>query len=622
MRGRAGFQAARAVLRVGLLPARHAFDTPDEVRLLVDCGPARVSEHRRARARGCLVARAQHRRPGNPRRSRARTPITPIRPGGATSAARSRTTPSASTAGSVGAGGQFHVDRATRRRAASSSRPAATGNDSSANITATSGSRIRWCTGARSCSTRSASSSRSPTCSVARASTARAAPGTSPKDCAGRTRRHGAEGDLRPHAGVLRATRATRQRAGASRRRTAEQGGWISREFGPQGAEHDGVLGLDGSPGVTVLRTRITYTRSRPLASEPAIRDEHHQVVTADVPSGERTHALRHDDCFGLFNEIGDIDAETRSEAGLYRGGVRHLSRLTLTIAGLAAAAARRDAARRQRAAHDEPHEPRRARRGRRIVSAARHAAHHALAFHLAGRVPRDDPRAQFRAEHRGGRARGALRLGFRKHRRRARAAARRCGARAIRARRARQRHAGMSRRGRSRARDRRRLPHDAGRHLRGQSRATGCRSAAAARRPSRSPSAAGRRSSRCRSRRSRARSPPPKNWRAPRAVRAALVQASDAPFNGLAVPLDRRPRHDAHATPHGRIPPAGSAVARRDLRPRCHHHGARRRCGCGRTSRATCCDISPPRNAADSSAGNGAEPGKILNEARAGLRA
>jgi glycogen debranching enzyme len=71
------------------------------------------------------------------------------------------------------------------------------------------------------------------------------------------------------------------------------------------------------------------------LASEPAISDvELHQVVTADGPSGDRTHALRHDDCFGLFNEIGDIDAEMRSEAGLYRGGVRHLSRLTLTIAG------------------------------------------------------------------------------------------------------------------------------------------------------------------------------------------------------------------------------------------------------------------------------------------------
>jgi glycogen debranching enzyme len=84
------------------------------------------------------------------------------------------------------------------------------------------------------------------------------------------------------------------------------------------------------------------------LASEPAFPDvELHQVVTTDVPSGERTHVLRHDDCFGLFNEIGDIDAETRSEAGLYRGGVRHLSRLTLTVASqrplLLAAAPRED---------------------------------------------------------------------------------------------------------------------------------------------------------------------------------------------------------------------------------------------------------------------------------------
>ena len=60
-----------------------------------------------------------------------------------------------------------------------------------------------------------------------------------------------------------------------------------------------------------------------------------HQVVTADVPSDERTHSLRQDDCFGLFNEIGDIDAEARTEAGLYRAGVRHLSRFTLTVAGL-----------------------------------------------------------------------------------------------------------------------------------------------------------------------------------------------------------------------------------------------------------------------------------------------
>jgi glycogen debranching enzyme len=72
------------------------------------------------------------------------------------------------------------------------------------------------------------------------------------------------------------------------------------------------------------------------MASDPLISEiDLHQVVSADVPSGERAHSLRHDDTFGLFNEIGDIDAETRSEAGLYRGGVRHLSRLTLTIASL-----------------------------------------------------------------------------------------------------------------------------------------------------------------------------------------------------------------------------------------------------------------------------------------------
>jgi glycogen debranching enzyme len=59
-----------------------------------------------------------------------------------------------------------------------------------------------------------------------------------------------------------------------------------------------------------------------------------HQVVTMDVQSAERTLTLRHDDCFGLFNEIGDIDAESRTEAGLYRAGVRHLSRLTLSLGG------------------------------------------------------------------------------------------------------------------------------------------------------------------------------------------------------------------------------------------------------------------------------------------------
>jgi glycogen debranching enzyme len=72
------------------------------------------------------------------------------------------------------------------------------------------------------------------------------------------------------------------------------------------------------------------------LASEPAIPPEApHQVVTADVQSAETALVLKHDDCCGIFNEIADIDAEARTEAGLYRAGVRHLSRLTLTIAGL-----------------------------------------------------------------------------------------------------------------------------------------------------------------------------------------------------------------------------------------------------------------------------------------------
>jgi glycogen debranching enzyme len=72
------------------------------------------------------------------------------------------------------------------------------------------------------------------------------------------------------------------------------------------------------------------------LASEPVISPEApHQVVTADVQSAEAPLVLKHNDCSGVFNEIADIDAEARTEAGLYRAGVRHLSRLTLTIAGL-----------------------------------------------------------------------------------------------------------------------------------------------------------------------------------------------------------------------------------------------------------------------------------------------
>jgi glycogen debranching enzyme len=67
-------------------------------------------------------------------------------------------------------------------------------------------------------------------------------------------------------------------------------------------------------------------------ASEAQAAELLHQVITADVPGSARTLVLKNDDCFGVFDEIGDIDAESRGEAGLYRAGVRHLSRLTMTL--------------------------------------------------------------------------------------------------------------------------------------------------------------------------------------------------------------------------------------------------------------------------------------------------
>ena len=50
------------------------------------------------------------------------------------------------------------------------------------------------------------------------------------------------------------------------------------------------------------------------MASEPVQPEfASHQVVTAEVPSAERTLTLRHDDCFALFNEIGDIERGVES---------------------------------------------------------------------------------------------------------------------------------------------------------------------------------------------------------------------------------------------------------------------------------------------------------------------
>ena len=178
------------------------------------------------------------------------------------------------------------------------------------------------------------------------------------------------------HPGVLRAARGTRA-ASRSIAAAAPSRAAGFRAASAASSRAPRCCGIRACAGVTVLRTRITYTRSRrrwPLnppsperrrtrSSRPTCR-----AATSTLDAASTTIAS------ALFNEIGDIDAEARTEAGLYRAGVRHLSRLTLTINCVAAVAARRDAARRQRAADRESHQPGRARRrrARRRCRAAR----------------------------------------------------------------------------------------------------------------------------------------------------------------------------------------------------------------------------------------------------------
>ena len=118
-----------------------------------------------------------------------------------------------------------------------------------------------------------------------------------------------------------------------------------------------------------------------------------------------------------------------------------------------------------------------------------------------------------------------------------------------------------------------------------------------------------------------RARWPPPKSWRAPRAGRAARCKPSDAPFNSWLSRSAADLGMMLTATPQGRVPAAGlpwlDAVFGRDaiitalqtlwLWPDIARNVLR-------YLAATQC--------ADGSGGNGAETGRILNEARGGVRA
>jgi len=70
------------------------------------------------------------------------------------------------------------------------------------------------------------------------------------------------------------------------------------------------------------------------MAAEQLIdAGQQYYILATEVPVAERTLVLKQDETFAVFNDFGDIDAEARYEEGLYHGGTRFLSRLTLTLA-------------------------------------------------------------------------------------------------------------------------------------------------------------------------------------------------------------------------------------------------------------------------------------------------
>ena len=197
--------------------------------------------------------------------TRAPTPITPNLRGGATSAARWRTTPWASTAKTSRCRPEISCGRdhaqarciefeagtgaaALRRRTLRI--PAARGSGGAP-------ARDRS-------TTRAGSSSKSPTCCVVTASIACAAPGISRK-----TARWNARGSgLKITSGRTQLFFEPRRRRSTASKCIAaaepEQGGWVSRSFGRKQPSTTAHWNSRIS-GVTVLRTRITYTRARAI---------------------------------------------------------------------------------------------------------------------------------------------------------------------------------------------------------------------------------------------------------------------------------------------------------------------------------------------------------------------
>jgi glycogen debranching enzyme len=61
---------------------------------------------------------------------------------------------------------------------------------------------------------------------------------------------------------------------------------------------------------------------------------QRYYIIAPEVRLPEHMRVLKHDQTCGLFNDFIDIDATARPEEGLYHGGTRFLSRLTLMLMG------------------------------------------------------------------------------------------------------------------------------------------------------------------------------------------------------------------------------------------------------------------------------------------------
>src|SRR5579862_3216435 len=61
---------------------------------------------------------------------------------------------------------------------------------------------------------------------------------------------------------------------------------------------------------------------------------DQYYILAKSALADDRTHVLKHGDTFAVFDRYGDIQPVGLGEQGIFHGGTRYLSRLTLQIAG------------------------------------------------------------------------------------------------------------------------------------------------------------------------------------------------------------------------------------------------------------------------------------------------